>query len=257
MNPLGAIFRQALFDGSTPDSQSSFDPRLGPIGSGRPQSNTPQVSNLLDGSTPGFESNLNPSLAPIGSGHPRSIVISNANNKLSSPQPCELVRPVLPSATQRAMPAVTRVKRDKAPKLYPHGDMSNLRPDDRGMDEATCIRFYHISTASNGEMPPIEATDSSDSNPSPSKKVTFDLGARFAVRSTEEQKAKCRIQSREKTDSEFILAKAMHERVIRELEEEDDDDDDDEITRFTCTCTLNNMTNSLCEDEDQIVEEQP
>ena len=101
-------------------------------------------SALLRGST-AIGRDFNPSLAPIGSGRPK------------------------PSARRDARERA-RYRMDLS-----WGDMSNLRPDDRGMDAAQCREFYRMSIASGEQEPPITtAADSSESaapaaqSPSPS-----------------------------------------------------------------------------------------
>ena len=93
----------------------------------------PGSSALLRGSTP-IRRNFNPSLGPVGFGRPK------------------------PGTARR-----DARERARYPMNYSWGDMTNLRPDDRGMDAATCREFYRMSIASGEQEPPITtAADASD-----------------------------------------------------------------------------------------------
>ena len=84
--------------------------------------------------------------------------------------------------------------------------MSNLRPDDRGMDAATCEKFYRMSTAPEDRIS-LTSTESDDSDASASTRVSFDLGAKYATRSNTEQKAKCRADARAMVEREAATTK--------------------------------------------------
>ena len=142
-------------------------------------------------------------------------------------------------------------KRARPHEVYSCGDMSNLRPDDRGMDAATCLEFYRMSTASGEQEPPINtAAGSSSSDASTKKKVTFDLGAQLATPSTEEEKAKVRTRGRELDRNEALAAMAMRDLGSEELGE------DDEITRRTRECTLANTLDGINARESRMQTEQ-
>ena len=114
--PSTTNIRSALLEGSTPEpkDQSHFDPKLGPIGSGRPK--------------------------------PRS-------------------------ASEQALKKAIR------DGMYPWGDMSHLRPEDPGMDIATCVELYGLSTGFGEQEPPVTTTaDSSGSDASAREKVHSSLG---------------------------------------------------------------------------------
>ena len=230
MTPSTNLGRQ-LFYGSVPDHVSNFDPRLGPIGSGRPigkASNDPHLSGLKDA----YAKLIKPKVSKFAKLFPSSkpIVVD------------ELIQQIIGiiNLTDTAILEQHRPQRDavqaKHPKPCPRGDMSNLRPNDRGMDTTTCIKFYQVSTVSDDEMP-LVGTESNNSV-APVKKVTFDLGAQLATQSTEEQKANCRARGRELVNSEAVAARRIHGQVTRMLRE-----DDDEISRHTTCVALTSLLN--------------
>lgn len=185
--------------------------RMAPKGRARNSSTVGISGALLNGSTP-IQGDLNPSLGPIGSGRPKSSMAG---------KDCR--------------------GRARRHKVYPCGDMSNLRPDDRGMGTATCLEFYRMSTASGEQEPLITTTtaDSSDSDASTTKKVTFDLGALLATPSTDEQKTKVRTRAHELDKHEALPAMTMRRRVAEELR------GDGEVTRRTNDCTLVNILDGI------------
>ena len=176
---------------------------------------------LCYGSTP-CECDLNPRLDPIGYGRPKSSTAGKGSPKRASRH-----------------------------EVYSWGDMSNLGPDDRGMDAATCPKFHRMSTASGEQEPPINtAAGSSSSDASTKKKVTFDLGAQLATPSTEEEKAKVRARGRELDRNEALPAQAIRKLLSEELGE------DDEITRRTRECTLANTLDGINARESRMQMEQ-
>ena len=194
--------------------------RMALKGHTRTPSTTDIRSALLHGSTP-IQGDFDPKLDPIGSGRPKSSIAGKDSRK-----------------------------RARRHEVSPCGDMSDLRPDDRGMDTATCLEFYRMSTASGDQEPPITATaaDSSDSDASTKKKVTFDLGALLATPSTDEEKAAVRARARELDKNEALPARTMRRRVSAELQ------GDGEVTRRTNECTLVNIVDGINARESQIVE---
>lgn len=229
---------------------------------------------LLYGSTPDYSSNFNPKLGVIGSErtNPRifgkdfnSTYISDldhTNDRLTRPKTSKFANLFTPSEPQeeastaklagqdiRIMTAAADpipdqylpnhdIIRSTRPQSYTHGDMSNLRPDDRGMDAATCAEWYRMSTAPEGRMPVI-ASESDDSAASTSNRVTFDLGAQFATRSTDEQKANCRAKAREMVNEEAIAARDTRALTMSMLQE------DDGTALLTSTITLRNFIDSM------------
>lgn len=121
------------------------------------------------------------------------------------------------------------------PKMEHYGDMSNLRPDDQGMDTATCVEFYRQSMiehhklviaanpinreafAALQELEQLTAIDSDDKGASTSKKVTFNLGAQFATPSSPENRADTRARSRELANQEAATLKKSKQRDERAL----------------------------------------
>ena len=102
--------------------------------------------------------------------------------------------------------------------------MSNLRPDDRGMDAVTCIKLYfthHVPTIDENQMPLI-ATDFNDVGAYISNEDTIDLGAVFAVRSTEEQKAECRARAHENvTEASALSSDHLQTNSAQEVDNAD------------------------------------
>ena len=88
-------------------------------------------SALLPGSTP-TGSYFDPRLGPVRFGRPK------------------------PSITVKDVREQARY-----PMVYSWGDMTNLRPADRGMDADMCFQLYGISTASGEQEPPITITANS------------------------------------------------------------------------------------------------
>ena len=139
------------------------------------------------------------------------------------------------TVTDTTSPNETRSERGFIhPKIEHHGDMSNLRPDDQGMDAATCVKYHRQCTierhrlviaanpndneafAALQKLEKLTAIDSDDKDASTSKKVTFDLGAQFATRSTPEQQADTRARGRELANQEAATLKSK-QRDEREL----------------------------------------
>ena len=179
-----------------------------------------RMAFLLHGSTP-IHSGFDPKLGPIGAGRPKSSIAGKDSRK-----------------------------RARRHKVCPCGDMSDLRPDDRGMDTATCLKFHRMSTASGEQEPPITTitADSSGSDASTTKKVTFDLGALLATPSTDEEKAEVRTRARELDKNEALPAMAMRQRVSEELR------GDGEVTRRTNKCTLVNILDGIDARESEIAD---
>ena len=134
------------------------------------------------------------------------------------------------TGTDTPSPNQTRYKRDFIrPKVKSYGDMSNLRPDDRGMDAGTCVKFCHMSMNDPDNSLFTATSDDSDastdledlkqsiivipddSDVSTPKRVTFDLGAQFATRSSPEQKAEVRARSRKIVNEEGAAFRSKKE----------------------------------------------
>lgn len=199
---------------STPDYSSDFNPKLGVIGAGRTSTN-PRIFGKDFNST------------DISDLH-------HTNDRLTRPKTSKFANLFPPSEPQEEASTAKLA----GPQSYTHGDMSNLRPDDRGMDAATCAEWYRMSTAPEGQMPVI-ASESDDRAASTSKRVTFDLGAQFATRSTDEQKANCRAKAREMVNEEAIAARDTGALTMNMLQE------DDGTALLTSTITLRNVIEGM------------
>lgn len=192
--PVRLAVARDLHYGSTPDVDIQFTDLKGPrrpktkcavIGSGRPKPESPAHSKSVPSSEP----------------HEETATVNPVD---------ESSHTVSVSVTDTPSPNQNRSKRDvirsRRPKLEHHGDMSNLRPDDRGMDAATCEKFYRMSTAPEDRIS-LTSTESDDSDASASTRVSFDLGAKYATRSNTEQKAKCRADARAMVEREAATTK--------------------------------------------------
>ena len=172
--PSTTNIRSALLEGSTPETvdQSHFDPKLGPIGSGRPR--------------------------------PRS-------------------------ASEEALVRATR------DQMYSQGDMSNLRPDDPGMDIPTCLKLYGKSIESGEQEPPVTtAADPSERDASTTKKVHWDLEALLIAPS--ERQAETRTAARKESRGEAAHAIEMRDERSRGLR------NDSEVARRTRENTFFNVS---------------
>lgn len=88
--------------------------------------------------------------------------------------------------------------------------MSNLRPDDRGMDHDMSVRFFRMSTAPDGAMPVFVVT-SNHSVAGTRVKVTLDLEALFAT------------HSHKSANDKAIVGKVIGWQIDMLLQEVDDD----------------------------------
>lgn len=114
------------------------------------------------------------------------------------------------------------ITRSRYPKLEHRGDMSNLRPDDGGVDRATLSRLYGILTPED-HIPPI-TLDSEDSDASTSSEVTFALGVQDAPRFTAEQRAEFRVRAREHMNEEAATFRQAASSIIMTTLEEADEE---------------------------------
>ena len=232
---------KGLYYGSTPDYSSDFNPRWGVIGSGR---TNPKI----------FGKDFNSTLISD---------LYHTNDRLTRPKTSKFAKIFPPSEPQEdactgklggqdlliltaaadPIPDQYLPKHDITQSTHPqshaYGDMSNLRPDDRGMDAATCAEWYRLSTAPEDQVPVI-ATESDDSGASTSQRVTFDLGAQYATRSTDEQKANCRARAREMAIEEAIAARDTRALTMSILQE-----GDDETALLTSMATLINTVDGM------------
>ena len=223
--PVRLAVARDLHYGSTPDVDIQFTDLKGPrrpktkcavIGSGRPKPESPAHSRSVPSSEPHEET---ATVNPV-----KSVPSSEPHEETATVNPVdESSHTVSVSVTDTPSPNQNRSKRDvirsRRPKLEHHGDMSNLRPDDRGMDAATCEKFYRMSTAPEDRIS-LTSTDSDDSDDSASTRVSFDLGAKYATRSNTEQKAKCRADARAMVEREAATTKhtVMVTKVAPDLE---------------------------------------
>ncbi|CAD6592096.1 MAG: hypothetical protein ASARMPREDX12_005655 [Alectoria sarmentosa] len=200
---------RALHYGSTPDFSFNFTndkdsrylkPKCSVIGSRRPQ---PKLREII----------------AMNSNSPDISTIMLANANLTKPKISKFAKFFPPSEphgetatgksgdeSSHTVPLTsTHIIPCRHPKVEPHGDMSNLRPHDPGMDAATCVKLYHL-------------IDEDASAGTGSKKVTFDLGARFATRSTPEQKTECRNRAHGLINEEGSTMKNTRSSSTRTLE---------------------------------------
>lgn len=194
-----------LHYGSTPDFNTTFTDTNGPrqikskygvIGSGRPKA-SPKI----------FEDFTNTDTT--------SIKLANA--QLTTPKVSKFGK-WFQSSEQHRETATTSLadksvrqiwpKRDfgsRRPGIEAQGNMSNLRPDD-SLDPAMFAKLYRMCKGSEAHIQ-LLSTDSDITDGTISKKVTFDLGAQHATRSTAEQKDECRARARSMNAKEAAATK--------------------------------------------------
>ena len=231
---------RGLLYGSTPDYGNDFNPKLGIIGSGRTNPrifgkdfNCTYISDL-------YHTNdrvTRPKASMFAKLFPPSEPQEQASTGKLAGQDTHIMTTAADPIPDQSLPKHDII-RSTCPQSYPHGDMSNLRPDDRGMDAATCAKWYRMSTPPEAQTPVI-ASESDDSAASTSNRVTFDLGAQFATRSTDEQKANCRARAREMVNEEAIAARDTRALTMSMLQE------DDETALLTSTITLRNVIDGM------------